>query len=1011
MASVLLPIATLLLTGYALRPREAVAPRRLALIRAALVVGGYAVVGVEVLSSVHAISAGPVVALWCVGSLAAAVLALGRCRRDAAAGRRWRPTLALRRPALKLRRPSLAGLLSAALAGLVGAELLLALVSPPNNYDSNYYHLPKIEHWVAQHSVELYPTLMRPQVVLAPGAEYLLLHLRLMTGGDRLYNLVQWAAALGCVLVASRIAAQLGAGRLGQVLAAATVAAAPVVVLEATSTQNDLVVAAWVLCTASLVVDELRRRSGWVAVLGVGTGAGLTVVTKPTGWLALTPVLLLWGVGQLRLAFTSQDRHNFPEVVPSEGSRGHYFREVVPIVGRTVAGAVAILVLAGVLAGPYLIRVDREFGSPLGPPEQSAGLALQRHDAAAILVNALRIGASTLMVPAPAVNQAVAGAVIDFAHAIHVDPEDPAITVVPQYPNPRWWPDEDHSPYPVQSALVLLATFGVLVAPRVPGQIRAYGLTVLGTLITYAAVLKWQPWGNRLVSTALLLGAPLVGWALPWFVGLLREVPPARLPEVPPARLRVMSLARLAAAGLAVVVPAGSRTATTRYCWARPVHSPARSQCCSGTSGTSGSPGYPPPGSTTSGAPTRYARRVRAGSASSCAATSGSTRGGGCCPVPGSSPWRASCRTTHRRPPPASMPSCARRPRTPAGSSCRPAGASRNGSAGSGSRCPGTRRARAGPRVERRCVSAPPPRSEAGSEVRVHREAAVGASAVEARQHLQLGAREAPLRRLAGLVAKRVEPALQPAELLLGEARPLQRGAQHVPDALEGHLLAELDVAVDEPLQPPGDPGTAVRVDHRILVFGGRLGRVQDAAQTEQEVDQLGVAGGSYGAGLGDMVGECRGRPGHVGHLVGQVAEIDELGRRHRVVEAAGARPLHRDVVQPHPRLTSVSARSSAVSRRARARGTYGTLGRSRDPQRRNSCHSASSSPINQDITVIDVGRRRRRAWVLGGSWATVCMGGVAGCAVRAATAISGGKKGARSGGVSLAPGKIDRKT
>ncbi len=533
MAPVLLPIATLLLTGYALRPREAVAPRRLALIRAALVVGGYAIVGVEVLSSVHAISAGPIIALWSVGLLASAVLALGRYRRDGAAGRRWRPTFALRRP-------SVAGLLSAALTGLIGAELLLALVSPPNNYDSNYYHLPKVEHWVAQRSVELYPTLMRPQVVLAPGAEYLLLHLRLMTGGDRLYNLVQWSAALGCVLVASRIAAQLGAGRVGQLVAAATVAAAPVVVLEATSTQNDLVVAAWVLCTASLVVGELRRRSGWAAVLGIGTGAGLTVVTKPTGWLALAPVLLLWGVAQLRLALR-QDRHNLPEVVPSERSRGHYVREVVAIIGRTAAGALAILVLIGVLAGPYLLRVDREFGSPLGPPEQSAGLALQRHDPAAILVNALRIGASTLMVPAPAVNRAVAGAVIDFAHSVHVDPEDPAITVVPQYPNPRWWPDEDHSPYPVQSALVLLVTFGALVAPRVPGQVRAYAVMVLGTLVTYAAVLKWQPWGNRLVSTALLLGAPLVGWALPWFVGLLRPVP----------------LTRLAVAGLAVVVAGG----------------------------------------------------------------------------------------------------------------------------------------------------------------------------------------------------------------------------------------------------------------------------------------------------------------------------------------------------------------------------------------------------------------------------------------------------------------------
>src|SRR5262249_32827135 len=145
-----------------------------------------------------------------------------------------------------------------------------------------------------------------------------LLHLRLMTGGDRLYNLVQWAAALGCALVASRIAAQLGAGRLGQLLTAATVAGAPMVVLESTSTQNHLVVAPWVVCAASLVVEQLGRlgrRSTPAAVLGIGTAAGLTVVTKPTGWLALVPILLLWGLVQLRpVPWPSQDRHNFREV-------------------------------------------------------------------------------------------------------------------------------------------------------------------------------------------------------------------------------------------------------------------------------------------------------------------------------------------------------------------------------------------------------------------------------------------------------------------------------------------------------------------------------------------------------------------------------------------------------------------------------------------------------------------------------------------------------------------------
>src|SRR4030095_6349372 len=91
--------------------------------------------------------------------------------------------------------------------------LLIALITEPNNFDSQTYHLPRIEHWIAQRSVEFFPTGIYRQAATPPGAEYLLPHLRLLTGGDALYNLLQWAAGVGCLVVASRLTAQLGGGR------------------------------------------------------------------------------------------------------------------------------------------------------------------------------------------------------------------------------------------------------------------------------------------------------------------------------------------------------------------------------------------------------------------------------------------------------------------------------------------------------------------------------------------------------------------------------------------------------------------------------------------------------------------------------------------------------------------------------------------------------------------------------------------------------------------------------
>src|SRR4051794_23868036 len=97
------------------------------------------------------------------------------------------------------------------------------------------------------------------------------------------------------------------------------------------------------------------------------------------------------------------------------------------------------------------------------------------------------------------------------------------------------------------------------------------------------------------------------------------------------------------------------------------------------------------------------------------------------------------------------------------------------------------------------------PQTAPASEVGVDREAAVGAAAVEPGEDLQFGAGETPLRRLAGLVAQRVESTLQPAELLLGQAGAFQGGAQDLADAVEGDLFAQVPVTVDEAFETAGD--------------------------------------------------------------------------------------------------------------------------------------------------------------------------------------------------------------
>jgi 4-amino-4-deoxy-L-arabinose transferase-like glycosyltransferase len=501
---------------------------RLAAVRAALVLGVYSVLSVEVAGAFRALTRPVIGSVWLCGLLAAGALAWWRWRGDST--RAEKPEGASRigaawRAAGRAERAMLG-----TLGGLLLVELVIALLAAPNNYDSQTYHLPRIEHWVAQRTVAFFPTAIHRQVTLAPGSEYLLLHLRLLTGGDVFYNLVQWGAGAGCLLVASRIAAQLGGGTRAQLITAFVAGTTPMVTLQATSTQTDLMAAFWAACVASIALDGLRRRADLGAVLALGAGTGLAAVTKNTGLLGAVPMLILWGVAQLRLARQ---------------------REMVRRAAVTCAASVVVLIVAAAIVGPFLARVNAEFGNPLGPPQLRDSIPMQRHDPAAIAVNALRVGHTALDTPIGPLRRASASAIVDVAHLLGVDPQDRRITFgSTSFPVRAWYPDEDRVSFPISGALAIVAATACLARPRRTApehalRLRGYAGAVALAVLLYVATVKWQPWGNRLLLFALVLACPLIGVWLE--AALCRRRTAGRARKTALAVVTVLSVAALAA--------------------------------------------------------------------------------------------------------------------------------------------------------------------------------------------------------------------------------------------------------------------------------------------------------------------------------------------------------------------------------------------------------------------------------------------------------------------------------
>lgn len=224
------------------RFRERLSDWRDAALAASVGWGAAVVVITEGLSAAGAIRFWPIVCVWAAISAVCWFL--------------LKPS----RLAAKSGRPALEKFLLGGCALICAAVACSAIFSPPNNWDSMTYHLTRVVNWIDRGSVAHYRTNNLRQLYLGPWAEFSILHLRVLSGSDRLSALVQFAAMIGSIAGVSRIAQRIGADRRGEVFAAVCCATIPMGILQGSSTQNDYASAFWVVCFVNTSLEE--RPSG-----------------------------------------------------------------------------------------------------------------------------------------------------------------------------------------------------------------------------------------------------------------------------------------------------------------------------------------------------------------------------------------------------------------------------------------------------------------------------------------------------------------------------------------------------------------------------------------------------------------------------------------------------------------------------------------------------------------------------------------------------------------------------
>jgi hypothetical protein len=310
--------------------------------------------------------------------------------------------LNIRLPAIS-RTPASEILLVLGVAGLMVATAVAALVAPPNTYDSMTYHMARIVHWIQNRSVADYPTAILRQLYSNPWAEFAVAQLQLLSGTDRLANLVEWFSMVGCILGTTLIVKELGGNARGQLLTAVVTVTIPIGILQGSSTQNDYVLALWMVCVVYwLLIAKRSTETNLGACRMLGASVGLAILTKATAYVFALPLLVWFMLGRART------------------ERAKALKSIALI---------ALTVLA-INSGHYLRNLDL-FRSPLGPFADNGGQAKYTNSGVAITTivsNIVRNASLHLDVPISTVNVTVEAGIRSLLRRIGIDADDPRTT-------------------------------------------------------------------------------------------------------------------------------------------------------------------------------------------------------------------------------------------------------------------------------------------------------------------------------------------------------------------------------------------------------------------------------------------------------------------------------------------------------------------------------------------------------------------------------------------------------
>jgi len=352
--------------------------------------------------------------------------------------------------------------------------LILAILIPPNNWDSMSYHMTRVEEWRQNLNVYPFPTSNIRQVNYPPLAEYIILNLQVLSQSDYFANLVQYFSLLGSLSLISLLAKSFGLDFRGQFLSILLMLSIPMVIFQSTSTQTDLTASFFLLGVIYSVFKILKSQGFFLEdIILLMLFLFLGGLVKYTVFVFSAPLLIAVAFHIIK--------HASIRAIVQYASFGLLFLVIIFV--------------------PFLSRNVMYFGNLTGETGLLSLMGNEQPNLLKMLGNVSKNIADEMTIPWDTFNAVLSNSVKKFHDllGIPLDSQGTNYLSMPYQTNFKF--AEDNVSSSIHTFIILGSLAFFIFKKNVQNRRMMFFFWggLIFSFLAYSFLFKWQPWGNRLL--------------------------------------------------------------------------------------------------------------------------------------------------------------------------------------------------------------------------------------------------------------------------------------------------------------------------------------------------------------------------------------------------------------------------------------------------------------------------------------------------------------------------------